>query len=77
MKFLLKVFRIIFHLEKTEHIENMFEKSTRFYSLGTRIKILDSQKCDPHELAVNKSQSECKQENYKLVDLKPEYLERF
>jgi hypothetical protein len=76
MKLSLEVFGIFFHLDETEHVQDMLKKSSGFQSLGTGVKILGHQKNKPHNLSVNKSQGEGKDEQDQFVRFKPEHLDR-
>jgi len=62
MKLSLKIFRILLHLDETEHVQDMLKKSSGLQTLGTGVKILGYQKNQPHNLPVNKSQGEGKDE---------------
>jgi len=62
MKLSLEVFGILLHLDETEHVQDMLEKPSGFQPLGTGVKILGHQKNQPHDLPVNKSQGEGKDE---------------
>jgi hypothetical protein len=76
VEFPLKIFRVVFHSQKPEQVEHMFEKSSGSGPLGAGIEILDRQKDDPHEFAVDEGQGQGKQKNDQFVHLEPEDLER-
>jgi hypothetical protein len=62
MKLSLKVFGILLHLDETEHVQDMLKKSSGLQALGSGVKVLGHQKNQPHDLPVNKSQGEGKDE---------------
>jgi hypothetical protein len=43
MKLPLKIIGILFHLDKSKHVEDVLEKPSGFQSLGTGVKILGNQ----------------------------------
>lgn len=75
MKLPLEIIGIVFHLNKTEHIEHMPEKPSRLRSLGPGVEVLGDQKHQPHDFAVKKSQGEGEYTEDQLVSLEPEYLD--
>ena len=56
MELLLKIFRVVSHLQEPKHIKDVFQKSPGMLSFGTGVKPLDGDEEDPHEAAVNKGE---------------------
>lgn len=77
MELLLKIFRVVSHLQKPKHIKDVFQKSPGMLSLGASVKPLDSDEEDPHEATVNKGEGQGEDKNDQLVEFKPEYLYGF
>ena len=75
MKLPLKIIGIIFHLNKTEHVKDMPEKSSGLRSLGPGVKVLGDQKYQPHDFAVKKGQGKGEDTEDQFVCLEPEYLD--
>ncbi len=77
MELLLKIFRVVFHLQKSQRIEDVFQKSPGMFSFSAGIKPLDGDEYDPHEAAVNEGAGQGETNHDQLVDIKPSHLDGF
>ena len=77
MKLLLKIFRIVSHLQQSQRIEDVFQEAPGMFSLGAGIKPLDGDEQDPHEAAIDQGDGQVENKNDQLIKLKPEHLYGF
>ena len=77
MELLLEIFRVVFHLQKSQRIEDVFQKSPGMFSFSAGIKPLDGDEYDPHEAPVNKGEGQSEYKDDQLIKFKPEHLDRF
>ncbi len=77
MELLLKIFRVVFHLQESQRIEDVFQKSSGMFPFSAGIKPLDGDEYDPHEAAVNEGEGQGENKNDQLVEFKPQHLDGF